>query len=95
MRIAPNEVDAGTRRVGEAQALAADVQRRVSAGDLARTDANQAQGLVQLASASEVEARGRLLWGRAPLCRTHRRGGVGIAARSTHPLRQPSKPTRR
>ena len=61
VRIAHNEVDASTRRVAEAQALAADVQRRISAGDLARTNANQAQGLVQLSSASQAEARGRLL----------------------------------
>ena len=61
VRLANNEVDASTRRVTEAQALTVDVQRRVSAGDLARTDANQAQSLVQLAGASQAEARSRLL----------------------------------
>lgn len=61
LRLARNEVDASVRRVAEAQTLAADVQRRVTAGDLARTDANQAQGLVQLAGASQAEAGGRLL----------------------------------
>ena len=61
VRLAQAELDASTRRVAEAQALAADVQRRVTAGDSARTDGNQAQGLVQLAQATQAEARGRLL----------------------------------
>ncbi len=61
LRFALNDVDISARRVAEAQALAADVQRRVSAGDLARTDANQAQGFVQLAGATQAEARGRML----------------------------------
>lgn len=61
LRFARNDTDATERRVSEAQALAADVQRRVNAGDLARTDANQAQGLVQLAGASQAEARSRLV----------------------------------
>lgn len=55
LRLAHNEVDAGQRRVADAEALAMDVERRVQAGDLARVDANTAQAAVQLAR-SELAA---------------------------------------
>lgn len=60
-RLADNELQAATRRVSEAQALSADVQRRLKAGDLARTDANQAQGAVQQAQSLQAEAEARML----------------------------------
>jgi outer membrane protein, heavy metal efflux system len=43
-------------RVADAQQLAADLQQRLKAGEVARTDANQAQGLVQGAVAAQLEA---------------------------------------
>lgn len=61
LRLAANDAQASDRRVTEAQLLAADVQRRVQAGDLARTDGNQAQGLVQQAQSGQADARARLL----------------------------------
>lgn len=44
-------------RVAHAQALLADVQRRVQAGDLARSDQHQAEGLLASADASQVQAQ--------------------------------------
>lgn len=61
LRLANNELQAAARRVTEAQTLAADVQRRLKAGDLARTDANQAQGAVQQAHAQQADAEAQLL----------------------------------
>ena len=50
---------AALRRLDDAVALASDVERRFKAGDLARTDFNQAKGAEHLArsAASEAEAR--------------------------------------
>lgn len=56
LQLARNEVEAGQRRVADAEALAADVERRVQAGDLARVDANAAQAAVQLARAELAAA---------------------------------------
>ncbi|NMF98485.1 TolC family protein [Aromatoleum toluolicum] len=61
LRLAQNDLDANQRRVAEAEVLAADVQRRVVAGDLARIDANTAQAAVQQARAAMAEAQARLL----------------------------------
>lgn len=61
LRLAQNDLEANRRRVAEAEALAADVQRRVKAGDLARIDANSAQGSLQQARAAQAETQARLL----------------------------------
>jgi cobalt-zinc-cadmium efflux system outer membrane protein len=53
---AANTLALERRRVADAQQLAADMQRRLKAGDVARTDANQAQALVQLALIAQTEA---------------------------------------
>jgi cobalt-zinc-cadmium efflux system outer membrane protein len=55
-RLAENELALALRKVGEAAALAADVERRVKAGDLARVDLNQAQAAERLARAALAEA---------------------------------------
>jgi cobalt-zinc-cadmium efflux system outer membrane protein len=55
-RIAEVERALASRKVGEAAALAADVARRVKAGDLARVDLNQAQGAEQSARVAAAEA---------------------------------------
>lgn len=53
------ERSAAVRRLDDAVALAADVERRLKAGDLARTDFNQAKGAEHTArsAASEAELR--------------------------------------
>jgi cobalt-zinc-cadmium efflux system outer membrane protein len=62
-------------RLDTARALAADVQRRVEAGDLARADQHQAEGVVAAAQSAQAEADAalaamayglRALTGRAP-----------------------------
>jgi cobalt-zinc-cadmium efflux system outer membrane protein len=55
-RIAEVERALASRKVEEAAALAADVARRVKAGDLARVDLNQAQGAEQSARAAAADA---------------------------------------
>lgn len=55
-RIAELEHALTTRKVEEAATLAADVARRVEAGDLARVDLNQARGAEQSARAAAAEA---------------------------------------
>lgn len=61
LRLAQNDLETNQRRVAEAEALAADVQRRVAAGDLARIDANSAQGALQQVRAAQAEAQARVL----------------------------------
>lgn len=58
-RAADAERIAALRRLDDAVALAADVERRVKAGDLARTDFNQAKGAEHSArgAANEADAR--------------------------------------
>lgn len=58
-RLAEVERAAAIRRLDDALALAADVERRVKAGDLARTDFNLAKGAEHAArgAANEAEAR--------------------------------------
>lgn len=58
--LARNELQANERRVAEAEVLAADVERRVGAGDLARVDANGARGAVLQARAALAEATARV-----------------------------------
>ncbi|NMG16624.1 TolC family protein [Aromatoleum bremense] len=60
LRLAQNDIEANRRRVAEAEALAADVQRRVDAGELARIDANGARAALQQARAAQAEAESRL-----------------------------------
>ncbi len=55
-RLAETELALARRKVNEAAALAADVERRVKAGDLARVDLNQAQAAERLARATLTEA---------------------------------------
>lgn len=55
-RLAENELALAQRKAQEAATLAADVERRVKAGDLARVDLNQAQAVEQLARATVAEA---------------------------------------
>ena len=55
-RLAENELALARRKVQEAAVLAADVERRVKAGDLARVDLNQAQAAERLARATLTEA---------------------------------------
>lgn len=55
-RLAENELALTRRKAQEAVVLAADVERRVKAGDLARVDLNQAQGAERLARATVAEA---------------------------------------
>ena len=54
-RLAENELTLARRKAQEAAALAADVERRVKAGDLARVEFNQAQGAERLARATLIE----------------------------------------
>ena len=55
-RLAENELALARRKVQEAVVLAADVERRVKAGDLARVDLNHAQAAERLARAALAEA---------------------------------------
>lgn len=55
-RLAENELALARRKAQEAAVLAADVERRVKAGDLARVDLNQAQGAERLARGALAEA---------------------------------------
>ena len=54
------ELDLARERLGNAQALAGDVVRRVKAGDLARADQHQADGAAATAEAGLAEAVGTL-----------------------------------
>ena len=56
VRLTENELVLARRKVEEAAVLAADVERRVKAGDLARVDLNQAQAAERLARAALTEA---------------------------------------
>jgi cobalt-zinc-cadmium efflux system outer membrane protein len=58
-RLAATELELARRKVEEAVALAADVERRLKAGDLARSDLNQARVVEQLARATNAETRAR------------------------------------
>ena len=56
VRLTENELALARRKVEEAAVLAADVERRVKAGDLARVDLNQAQAAERLARGALAEA---------------------------------------
>jgi len=56
VRLTENELALARRKVEEAAVLAADVERRVKAGDLSRVDLNQAQAAERLALAALAEA---------------------------------------
>ncbi len=56
VRLAGNELALARRKAQEAAILAADVERRVTVGDLARVDLNQAQAAERLARAALTEA---------------------------------------
>ena len=58
-RLAESELELARRKVDEAVALASDVERRLKAGDLARTDFNQARVAEQLARGALAENRAR------------------------------------
>ena len=60
-RLAQNDLAIALRKASEAAALAKDVERRLKAGDLARTDLNQAQGAERLVRANAAEAQARAL----------------------------------
>ena len=60
VRSAEAERAAALRRLDDAAALAADVERRLKAGDLARTDFNQAKGAEHTARSAAIEAEVRL-----------------------------------
>lgn len=53
---AVQEVELAQERLRNARGLASDVSRRVTAGDLARADAHQADGIVAAAEAAAAEA---------------------------------------
>lgn len=58
-RLAENELALARRKAEEAVALAADVERRVKAGDLARVDLNQAKAAEHLARAALTDTEAR------------------------------------
>jgi cobalt-zinc-cadmium efflux system outer membrane protein len=91
-------------RLHSARQLAADVQRRWQAGDLARTDGLQAQAVAAQAEAAQAEAQGALqaaraalsAWGRCPAPhpapRLRRTGGPNPGrCRGTGSARQPPR----
>ena len=59
-RSAESDAVIARRRLGDATALAADVERRLKAGDLARTDFNQAKGAENAARAAVGESELRM-----------------------------------
>ncbi|MDX2219702.1 MAG: TolC family protein [Burkholderiales bacterium] len=58
-RLAANELTLSQRKAADAGQLAADIERRYKAGDVARTDLNQAQGAARQAEAAAAEAEGK------------------------------------
>lgn len=58
-RLAANELVLAQRKVTDAMQLAADVERRYKAGDVARTDLNLAQGAAKQAEAAAADAEGK------------------------------------
>ncbi len=98
VRLAENELALARRKAQEAAALAADVERRVKAGDLARVDLNQAQAAERLARATvaetEVKAyRARqafdILTGTSALPSAEERSAPAGATLDDHPLLAP------
>ncbi len=60
VQIAATEATLAERKVTQARALSSDVARRFKAGDVARTDSNQAEANVKLAELTDAEAQGKL-----------------------------------
>lgn len=59
-RLASNERDAAARKAADAQLLAAEVEKRVNAGDLALVDLNQARATAHQAESARLEHEARL-----------------------------------
>lgn len=72
------ERDVALQRLANARLLAADVARRLSAGDLARSDAHQADGALAAAEAAASEARAA-----ASRAGRHWQALTGLAAQET------------
>ncbi|MEK7231789.1 MAG: TolC family protein [Pseudomonadota bacterium] len=99
-RLAENELALARRKAQDAATLAADVERRVKAGDLARVDLNQAQAVAQLARAAVAEAEVKafrtqqafaVLTGVSTLPGGEERSAPAGAALDEHPLLAPSQ----
>lgn len=58
-RLTANDLSLAQRKADEARQLAADVERRFKAGDVARTDWNQAQGAARLAEVGAADAQAK------------------------------------
>jgi len=98
VRLAGNELALARRKAEEAAALAADVERRVKAGDLARVDLNQAQAAERLARAALTEAEIKafkarqafdVLTGMSALPGDEERSASAGASLEDHPLLAP------
>jgi len=99
-RLAENELALARRKAQEAVTLAADVERRVKAGDLARVDLNQAQAAERLARATVSEAEVKafrtrqafsVLTGMSALPGGEEMSAPAGAALDDHPLLAPSQ----
>ncbi len=97
-RLAENELALTRRKAQEAAVLAADVERRVKAGDLARVDLNQAQGAERLTRATVAEAEAKafrarqafnVLTGMSALPGDEENSAPAGAALDDHPLLAP------
>lgn len=99
-RLAENELVLARRKAEEAAALAADVERRVKAGDLARVDLNQSQAAERLARAALTEAEIKafkarqafaVLTGMSALPSSEESSAPASAALDDHPLLAPAQ----
>lgn len=59
-RLAANDLALARRKAADALQLAADVERRYKAGEVARSDLNQAQGALRQAESAATEAEGKV-----------------------------------
>jgi cobalt-zinc-cadmium efflux system outer membrane protein len=100
--LAENELALARRKAQEAAVLAADVERRVKAGDLARVDLNQAQAAERLARAALTEAEVKafkarqvfeVLTGFATLAAAEESVAPAPSALDDHPLLRPLQRT--
>ena len=58
-RIDASDLALATRKVAEASALSADVERRFKVGEIARTDWNQAHAALKMAESAEADSRAK------------------------------------